>query len=116
MSVEREAKLNEALHHILRVLKTQYEPEKVILFGSLADDSVGEWSDIDLAIIKESSLPFLERLEEVALLCRAGVGVDYLVYTPDEFAQMIADKNPFVLEIIQQGKVLYEREPAAAVY
>lgn len=31
MSAEREAKLNEALEHILHVLKTQYQPEKVIL-------------------------------------------------------------------------------------
>jgi hypothetical protein len=77
---------------------------------------VGEWSDIDLAIIKDTSLPFLQRLEEVALLCFASEGVDYLVYTPSEFAQMIAEKNPFVLkEIIGKGKVLYERHLAEAV-
>ena len=41
------------------------------------------------------------------LLCRVPVGVDYLVYTPEEFAQMIAERNPFILEeVLRKGKVL----------
>jgi predicted nucleotidyltransferase len=116
MNTERYKKLTAALEHIMHVLTTQYQPEKVILFGSLAEGTVGEWSDIDLVIIKDTSLPFLQRLKEVALLCRVSVSVDFLVYTPDEFAHMVADNNPFIIkEILQQGKVLYEREPAAAV-
>ena len=56
-----------------------------------------------LVIIKDTSKPFLQRLKEVALLCRAPVGVDFLVYTPGEFDQMIADRNPFILEeVIRQ--------------
>ena len=44
------------------------------------------------------------------------MGVDFLVYTPSEFAQMIADRNPFILEeVLRKGKVLYERQPASAV-
>jgi len=115
MDIQRQKKLAEALNHILRVLTTQYQPDRVILFGSMANTEVGEWSDLDLAIIKDTTLPFIQRLEEVALLCRANVGVDYLVYTPQEFEQMIAEKNPFVVnEIVRKGKVLYERQLAQA--
>ena len=115
MNIKREAKLTEALDHILSILTTQYQPEKVILFGSMSSAAVGEWSDIDLVIIKETSLPFLQRLKEVALLCHAPVGVDFLVYTPSEFKQMIAEKNPFILEeILGKGKILYE-QPVQAV-
>ncbi len=116
MNEERQAKLNQALQRILLTLAAEYQPEKVILFGSMAHASIGEWSDLDLVIIKDTPRPFLQRLKEVALLCRAPVGVDYLVYTPDEFAQMIADRNPFILEeVLRKGKVLYERESAATV-
>ena len=116
MDAERYKKLAAALEHIMHVLTTQYQPEKVILFGSMAGGTVGEWSDIDLVIIKETPLPFLQRLKEVALLCLAPVGVDYLVYTPEEFEQMMAENNPFIVkEIIGKGKILYERQPAAAV-
>ena len=112
MDTQRHRKLAEALDHILRVLTTQYQPDKIILFGSMVNANVGEWSDLDLVIVKDTSLPFIQRLEEVALLCRANVGVDYLVYTPQEFEQMIADKNPFVVnEIVGKGKVLYESQP-----
>lgn len=112
MNAERQRKLAAALEHILHTLITRYQPEKVILFGSMATGSVKEWSDLDLVIIKETSLPFLQRLVEVAQLCYVGIGVDYLVYTPDEFAQMIADRNPFILEVLRTGKVVYERQLA----
>lgn len=79
--------------------------------NTLCTTNVKEWSDIDLAIIKNTPLPFLQRLKEVAILCQARVGVDYLVYTPQEFNEMIADGNFFVLdEIVEKGKVIYEQQ------
>lgn len=114
--MNRQQKLQQALQRILRVIISDYQPEKIILFGSLSSGDVGEWSDIDLAIIKETNRPFLQRSEEVALLCMASVGVDYLVYTPDEFRQMIAEGHPFIVEdILHKGKVLYERKSASAM-
>lgn len=111
MHKKRQQKLTQTLDHIVNTLIAHYEPEKIILFGSLAGSDIKEWSDIDLAIIKNTPLPFLQRLKEVALLCQARVGVDYLVYTPQEFDEMIAEGNFFVLdEIIAKGKVLYERQ------
>src|SRR3989304_10192700 len=98
MNTERQAKLAQALEQILRTVATQYQARKVILFGSMAQGSVGEWSDLDLVIIKDTSLPFLQRLKEVALLCRPRVGVDFLVYTPNEFAQMVAGQDPFDIQ------------------
>jgi len=116
MNAERQAQLAHALELILRELISQYHPEKVILFGSMADGRVERWSDLDLVIIKETAKPFLQRLKEVALLCGASVGVDFLVYQPSEFDQMIAEENPFILqEVVRKGKVLYERQPAKAV-
>ncbi len=108
--------LSLALSDILRKLTTEYCPEKVILFGSLANDDVSEWSDLDLVVIKETPKTFPQRLREVALLCRPTVGVDFLVYTPEEFAQMIADQNPFIVEeVVRKGRVLYERRPNSGV-
>ena len=116
MHAERHAQLTKALSQILAALQKEYKPEKVILFGSMATGSVGEWSDIDLAIIKQTAKPFMERLEEVTLLCLVPVGVDCLVYTPDEFSQMIAENNPFIKhEIVDKGKIVYERAASPAM-
>ncbi len=112
MNEARQEKLTEVLKQIVGILRTQYRPERIILFGSMARGTIGEWSDVDLLIIKETPLPFLQRLKEVALLCRAPVSVDYLVYTPQELAQMVDDQNPFVLDILRNGKVIYAQSPA----
>ena len=116
MNAKRQTKLKNTLEQILQILVTDYQPGKIILSGSLAKAEVGEWSDLDLVIIKDTSKPFFQRLKEVALLCQPAVGVDFLVYTPAEFSQMLTDNNPFILEeIVGKGKVLYERQPAQTV-
>jgi predicted nucleotidyltransferase len=110
--MDRQRQLQRALEQILRVLVQEYQPQKIIVFGSFAAGKVGEWSDLDLVIIKDTPQRFLARLKEVALLCRAPVGVDYLVYTPQEFEQLASEENNpfFQQEILQKGQVLYERE------
>jgi len=108
--MDRQAKLQAALDQFMAVLVSEYRPRKVILFGSLATGEVAEWSDIDLVIVKDTPKRFLDRLKEVALLCNAPVGVDYLVHTPREFDDLKAEDNPFFRdEILQKGRVLYER-------
>lgn len=62
--------------------QTIFKAAKIILFGSLAEGKVNPYSDIDLVIIKDTRKRFLQRLKEVGLLCKARIGVDYLVYTP----------------------------------
>ncbi len=114
--MNRQRKLNQALEHILEMIISNDRPEKIILFGSMAEGQVGEWSDLDIVIIKDTDQPFIQRSEEIALLCMAPVGVDYLVYTPNEFERMVVERNPFIIEeIIKKGKVLYERQPAPAM-
>ena len=113
---DRESALTEAFEHILRVLIAEYAPEKVILFGSFANKDVREWSDLDVVIVKDTVKPFTQRLREVALLCRPPVGVDFLVNTPREFAQMIADSNPFIIEeVLRKGKIVYESPANSAM-
>ncbi len=116
MDTKRHTVLLKALDAILEKLINEYHSDKIILFGSLATGNVTEWSDIDLAIIKKTSKPFVDRSVEAALLCLVPVGVDYLVYTPNEFSQLITTKNPFIIEeIVNKGKVLYERTAIPAM-
>ncbi|MBI4483041.1 MAG: nucleotidyltransferase domain-containing protein [Acidobacteria bacterium] len=106
----REVLLRE-LERIKKTLLEHYAPERIILFGSLADgspDHIHEWSDIDLAIVKSTSLPFLERIREVMDLLKSSVGLNVLVYTPEELDQAEKEGNFFVRdEIIQKGRVVF---------
>ena len=101
--------LAESLDELLPVLIEEYDPDKIVLFGSMARGNVAEWSDLDLLIVKETDEPFLERSVRVALLCRAMVGVDYLVYTPAEIANIITRGNPIILGALKEGRVLFDR-------
>ncbi len=93
---------------IVRALKP-YDPDRVILFGSAARGDVDAYSDIDIVVIKETDARFLDRLGSVYQLIQPDFGLDALVYTPMEFAQMQADQNPLIEEILGEGVVIYDR-------
>lgn len=107
---KRKKKLEKELKRIVGILAVKYNPKKVILFGSLANGKVRSWSDLDLAIIKETDKKFIKRLKEVALLTDPEVGVDFLVYTPQEFDRMAKDNYFVKEEIVSKGKVVYEEK------
>lgn len=105
----RKIRLQEELDRIVPILREKYQPERIILFGSLAIGIVRPWSDLDLAIIKRTDKRFLDRLLDVVNLIGAGLATDVVVYTPEEFAGMVKD-NYFVRdEIIGKGKILYDK-------
>src|SRR5437764_13574234 len=107
MNERRLQQLETNLGRILDSLKRHYAPEQVIVFGSLASGRVTETSDLDLLIVKETDKRFFDRIREVVKTCDYDIGVDFLVYTPEELTEA-AMTNPFVRdEILSKGKVVY---------
>lgn len=106
---QRKKLLEEELKRILNVLKEEYKPEKVILFGSLADGNIHEWSDIDLLIIKKTEKRPIERILEICQLAKLKVGIDLFVYTPEEFNMLIKEGASFITTVVKEGEVLYEK-------
>ncbi len=104
----RKKQLDQELARYLDLLKMNGALEKVILFGTLADGNISEWSDIDLVVVEKTSLPFFKRLQKIRKLLRPKVGMDIMVYTPEEFDQLCVERPFFREEIIQKGKVIYE--------
>ena len=82
---------------------------RAILFGSFARGSADSISDVDLVLIEDNPRPFLDRGLDHLPLFRLGVGVDLLVYTPEEYAQLKADGNPLIERVEQEGVTLYAR-------
>jgi predicted nucleotidyltransferase len=108
--MDRKAQLEQELKRVTEILVRDYSPERVILFGSLATGAVHEWSDIDLAIVKDTPRRFIDRIGDVLQLTHPQVGLNVVVYTPQEVDQMSASDHYFwVDEIAKKGKVLYDR-------
>jgi len=101
------------IERVVTILQEHYAPDKVILFGSCGRGDFSEDSDIDLLIVKETSKRPLDRMREVYELVYSPdhyLALDPLVYTPQELTQRLALGDFFIQEIMQEGRVLYERE------
>ncbi|NJM66638.1 MAG: nucleotidyltransferase domain-containing protein [Acaryochloris sp. RU_4_1] len=105
----RKQLLEAELRRYVAMLQETYDPQSVWVFGSMATGAVHEWSDIDLVIVKETNQRFLERTKEVLRLLQPKVGLDVLVYTPSEFQQLCQERAFVRDEIVNKGRVLYER-------
>ncbi|HAX98282.1 MAG TPA: hypothetical protein DCY12_05200 [Candidatus Atribacteria bacterium] len=107
----RKKLLNRELKRYIRLLTKHGSPEKLILFGTLARGELHEWSDIDLVVVEETDLPFYQRLRKIRELIQPQVGLDIVVYTPEEFDQLQANSTFFREEIMAKGKIIYEQSP-----
>lgn len=89
----------------------EFQPEKIILFGSWAWGTPGPDSDVDLFIVKESNERRIERERALRkkLYGRRFPPMDLLVYTPSEVQRRISFEDPFVTQILTRGRVLYGR-------
>lgn len=109
--LQRKKELESELRRIKDIIIKEYSPEEIILFGSLANGNIHEWSDIDLVIIKETKERFIDRLHRVRLMTQPELGVDFVVYTPQEMEDMKREKRRFLLkEVLEKGEVIYERK------
>ena len=79
---------------------------RLVLFGSLMVGKPRLTSDLDLLIIWDTPLGFLERTVELYRRLQPRVATDLLVYTPSEMERMI--DTPLVRRALEEGRVLYE--------
>lgn len=115
MGQKSEARMN-AIRERLRARRTETArlteaavaagAQKVVLFGSLVSGEPGLASDVDLLVVWDTLLDFVERGAALYRRLQPRVPVDLLVYTPHEMEAM-ADR-PFVRHALAEGKVLYE--------
>ncbi|MCL4515395.1 MAG: nucleotidyltransferase domain-containing protein [Firmicutes bacterium] len=79
---------------------------KVILFGSYARGRADLFTDLDLLVVLDSKLPFVERTARLYGQLVPRVATDILAYTPEEWKAI--QERPFIKNALSEGKVLYE--------
>ncbi|MFN0050455.1 MAG: nucleotidyltransferase domain-containing protein [Cytophagales bacterium] len=96
------------IDEVVRRIVEGYQPEKIILFGSYADGTATEDSDIDLLIIKETDEDSLSRRLKVGkLLRKLTFPIDTLIYNSQEFTFNVNDKHSFISSILPNSKLLF---------
>jgi predicted nucleotidyltransferase len=87
----------------LREALARFGCERAILFGSAARGDVHEGSDLDVLVVKQTDLPFVERPRALYALLEPGIVLDAIVYTPQEFARLSADPRGVVASALAEG-------------
>jgi predicted nucleotidyltransferase len=87
----------------------QFQPRKILLFGSYAYGKPGKDSDVDLMVIMDRTR---DRGERIAVRILHAIPRDFpldlLVRTPADVAKRLRWKDPFICEVIENSEVLYE--------
>jgi predicted nucleotidyltransferase len=99
--------LEDALTRIRLRLAEMPEVRKAILFGSATESRRDLFTDLDLVVIMQSGMGFIQRGAELRRHLEAGVDFDLLVYTPEEFERM--SQHGFLARALESGRVIYEK-------
>ena len=90
----------------------QFQPERILLFGSFASGEAAADSDVDLLVIMRCEGKPWRHAARIRDEIRRTFPLDIIVRTPEDFRRRIAQGDPFLRKIAEQGKVLYEVDHA----
>ena len=101
----------EKIKRVSREIAKEIRPQKIILFGSFTRGKATKDSDFDLLIVKKTKRDKHKiQISLGRLLFGKGIPVDTLIYTPEEIQKRLKLGDFFIRNIIEKGKVLYEKK------
>jgi predicted nucleotidyltransferase len=101
------------INKLARFIAERFRPERIILFGSYAYGTPNEDSDVDLLVVMPVRGHVVEKAIEIyrAMDALGAVppALDLMVRSPAQLRRRIALNDFFLREIVERGKVLYDR-------
>ncbi len=93
---------------LARRIAEQFQPQKIILFGSYASGNPTPDSDVDLLVVMDFDGRNPHKATEIWLATRPRFPVDLMVRKPAELHARLERGDVFWREIMEKGQVLYE--------
>ena len=111
MKIEKKLKNHPKIEN-LRVFLTKffhdYSAECIILFGSSVKGSYNKKSDLDLLIITNSlDQDYFKRAYQMQDITPGGI--DFFVYSTEEFDKMVSELHLIVLEALSSGIIIHDK-------
>jgi predicted nucleotidyltransferase len=97
-----------AIRGYARQVAEQFRPDKIILFGSFAYGKPHADSDVDLLVVMPAKNE-IDQAVRIVLANEAPFPLDLIVRTPKNLHWRVKEGDWFLREIVNQGKVLYEK-------
>ena len=102
--------IQQTIDEMVRRIVTQFDPERIILFGSHARGTAGPDSDVDLLVVMVFEGSKREKQVEVRLaLHDIRIPKDIVVVTPDELERYRDVVGTIIRPALREGKAVYER-------
>ena len=101
----------EAIETVVKRIADEFKPEKIILFGSHAYGDPKPWSDVDLLVVMDTDLNPREQRKRISrFLSPHPFGMDIVVRATKDLEERIRERDYFLREIVNKGKVMYARQ------
>ena len=97
--------IKDAVNQIIR----NFQPQRIILFGSYAYGHPRQESDVDLLVVMDTHRTEAEQAVHICQEIDYHFGLDLIVRTPANMSRRLVLGDPCLNEVVSKGKVLYER-------
>lgn len=115
INLDQRGQITHQIKQYCQEVVTRLNPQAVILFGSFATGDINEGSDIDLMVIADFEMSFVERIRLLLGMNHFDLPLEPVGYTLAELEKMKHAGNPFIAEIMDNGKVLYQTGAANTI-
>jgi len=87
----------------------EFQPERIILFGSHASGAPTPDADVDLLVLLPFEGKSFRMSLEILNRTKPPCPIDLLARTPEDTARRYREGDSLIREALDRGKVLYER-------
>jgi predicted nucleotidyltransferase len=91
-----------------RAIAEEFQPDKIILFGSYAYGKPHADSDVDLLVVMPARDQHAQAVR-IRWRLAAPFPCDLIIRTPKEMAWRLAERESFLKTVMSQEKILYEK-------
>ena len=102
------AALEQIISETIRRILTVVQAKRIFLFGSAADGTMHEHSDIDLMVVVPSGVHRRKTAREIYRnLVGVGFATDIIVVTEDDVEKYSETEGLIIRSVIEEGKLIY---------
>ena len=98
------------IENLAQRIVREFDPDKIILFGSYAHGTAGPDSDVDLLIVLPHPGKNWRKAAEIRSRVRSGFPMDLMVRAPEELRWRLEAGDPFLREVTERGRLLHARD------
>lgn len=105
----KNTRIRHKIDDLISKIIQEFKPEVIYLFGSYARGNYRKHSAIDILVVGETELRFIERIIRILKLNKSVLILNPLFYTASEFEKLKKSNDGFMESVIEEAIILYKK-------